>query len=102
MYRLIITELANQDLDEIVTYIIVELTNEIAAGNFLDEVERCYAFLKSNPRIYGTCINKRLEMEGYRRAFIKNYLLVFKIDEATKTVTIMRFFNSAQDYLNMI
>lgn len=102
MYRLIITELANQDLDEIISYILHELSNEIAVGSFLDEVEKCYDFLKSNPRIYGACANMRLGLEGYRRAPIKNYLLVYKTDEESKTVSVLRFFYGAQDYLNLI
>jgi toxin ParE1/3/4 len=102
MYKLIITELAHQDLDKIVLYIAVELVSPIAAGNFLDEVDKCYCYLKSNPRMNGKCQNKRLEKEGYRRALIKNYLLVYKIDEESKTVSILRFFYGAQDYINLI
>ncbi len=102
MYKLIITELAHQDLDKIVSYIAVELVNPIAAGNFLGEVEKCYAYLKSNPWMYGKCQNKRLEKEGYRRSPIKNYLLVYKIDEESRTVNILRFFYGAQDYINFI
>ncbi|MFZ5986616.1 MAG: type II toxin-antitoxin system RelE/ParE family toxin [Bacillota bacterium] len=102
MYKLVITELAHQDLDKIVSYIAVELVNPIAAGNFLDEVDKCYGHLKSNPWMYGKCQNKRLEKEGYRKAPIKNYLLVYKIDEVSKTVNIMRFFYGAQDYIKLI
>lgn len=102
MYKLTITELAQNDLDEIVKYILVECANKMAAVSFLDEVDKCYSLLQTNPRIYSKCLNKRLEKEGYRRALIKNYLLVYKIDDAAKNVVIMRFFYSAQDYLNLI
>ena len=102
MYKLIITELAHQDLDKIVSYIAVELVNPIAAGNFLDEVDKCYGFLKFNPWMYEKCQNKRLEKEGYRRAPIKNYLVVYKIEEESKTVIILRFFYGAQDYVKLI
>lgn len=39
MYKLVITHLANHDLDSIVRYIAVELANPAAAGSFLVEVE---------------------------------------------------------------
>lgn len=42
MYKLLITELAHQDLDSIVSYIAVQLTNPKAAGDFLDEVTALY------------------------------------------------------------
>jgi len=42
MYRLVVSELAHRDLDNIVSYIAIQLANPIAAANFLDEVEKCY------------------------------------------------------------
>lgn len=42
MYRLIVSELAHQDLDNIVSYIVVQLANSTAASDFLDEVDKCY------------------------------------------------------------
>ena len=49
MYKLVVSELAHRDLDNIVSYIAVQLANPIAATHFLDEVEKCYGYLKSNP-----------------------------------------------------
>ncbi len=102
MYKLLITELAHQDLDSIVSYIAVQLTNPKAAGDFLDEVTACYGFLKSNPMMYERCQDRRLGEEGYRKAVIKNYVLVYKVNEASQTVSIMRFFYGAQDYTKLI
>lgn len=91
MYRLVVSELAHRDLDNIVAYIAGELANPVAAANFLDEVGKCYDYLKNNPFMYERCHDVRLEKEGYRKAAIKNYLLVYKVDEAAKTVIIHRF-----------
>lgn len=102
MYRLVITELAHEDLDNIVSYIAVQLDNPMAAANFLDEVERCYDFLKSNPLMFERCQDVRLETEGYRKATINNYVLVYKVDETAKTVVIYRFFYGAQNYILLI
>lgn len=102
MYKLVITELAHQDLDRIVSYIVVQLSNSKAAADFLDEVTACYGFLKSTPMMYERCQDRRLGEEGYRKAVIKNYVLVYKISEESKTVSIMRFFYGAQDYTKLI
>lgn len=99
---MLVSELAHRDLDNIISYIAVQLANPKAAGDFLDELEKCYGYLKSNPMMYAKCQNKRLEKEGYRRVLIKNYVLVYKINEASKTVSILRFFYSAQDYVKLI
>jgi plasmid stabilization system protein ParE len=98
MFNLLVTELAHQDLNHIISYIAVKLSNPKAAGAFLDEVATCYSFLKSSPLMYAGCLDERLGKAGYRKAIIKNYVLVFKVDEVSRIVTVMRFFYSAQDY----
>jgi|BioPla2DNA2_1021312.scaffolds.fasta_scaffold36976_2 toxin ParE1/3/4 len=102
MYKLNISELAHHDLDRIVSYITVNLASPMAATNFLDQVEKCYDYLKDNPYMYAKCQNNRLEKEGYRKIPIKNYLLVYKVVEEDRTVNILRFFYGAQDYFKLI
>lgn len=102
MYKLIVSELAHQDLDNIVSYIAIQLANPAAASSFLDEIEKCYGYLKSNPMMYSKCYDNRLEKEGYRKVVIKNYIVVYKVDEDAKIVSILRFFYGAQDYAKLI
>jgi toxin ParE1/3/4 len=102
MYKLSVTELAHQDFDNIIAYIAVQLSNPKAAGIFIDEVTTCYGFLKNNPMMYEQCQDRRLGQDGYRKAVIKNYVLVYKVNEASQTVNIMRFFYGAQDYTKLI
>jgi len=102
MYRLVVSELAHKDLDNIVLYIAVQLANPIAAANFLNEVEKCYGYLKCNPLMYERCHDIRLEKEAYHKATIKNYVLVYKVDESSEVVIIYRFFYGAQDYVKLI
>lgn len=52
--------------------------------------------------MYVKCQDMRLEKEGYRKVLIKNYVLVYKINEDSKTVNILRFFYGAQDYVKLI
>lgn len=102
MYSLVVSELAHRDLDNIVSYIAVQLANHAAVANLLDEVAKCYDQLKNNPLIYERCCDARLEKEGYRRVAINNYVLVYKINEASKTVVIHRISYGAQDYVKLI
>lgn len=98
MFKLFVSELAHQDLDSIVAHIALQLCNPSAAQNFLDEVEKCYEHLKSNPFMYAKCRDKHLEVEGYRKAIINNYILIFKVDETSSTVNGLRVFYGARDY----
>lgn len=102
MYKLIITELADNDLAKIIEYISVDLANPSAATEFLTEVIKCYEYLKNNPYIYAVAEDHRLSKEGYRKVLIKNYIVVFKVDEETKTTTVYRFFYAARDYFKYL
>ena len=102
MYKLVVSELAHEDLYRIISYIKNTLCAPQAATRFTDQVEQCYKHLKSNPLIYALCSDERLEKEGYRRAVINNYIIVFKVDEKTRVVSIYRFFYGAEDYPNKI
>ena len=64
MYKLLITESAEQDLDGIAEYIAVKLANPPAAGTFLDNVEACYGSLRRTPRMFSECKDKYLNGRG--------------------------------------
>ena len=102
MYDLKITELAQSDLDGIVGYIALQLDSPAAAIAFLDEVEKCYSNLRSNPFIYAKSGDARLQKEGYRKALIKNYILMFKVNEDENAVVIYRVFYGARDYFKLL
>jgi len=101
-YRLEVTDLAHSDLAEIVQYIAQELANPIAAGNLLTEIEKCYAHLVQSPFLYEACRDTRLAKMGYRRAVVQNYLLIYRVDEAEKTVYVLRFFYGRRDYEKLL
>jgi len=92
MYRVDVSVRAEQDLDRIVSYIAVKLDATKAASDFIDAVYDCYDILENNPYLYEKCRDVKLLNEDYRRAVVKNYVLVYKVDEETKTVIVHRFF----------
>ena len=102
MYKRVVSELAHDDLRSIISYIKDTLYAPDAAANFADEVQQCYTRLSRNPLMYALCNDERLAKEGYRKALIKSYVLVFKVDEAKKLVNIYRFFYGAEDYPSKI
>lgn len=101
-YKVMETELALQDLDHILAYIALTLCNPSAAASFADEVEKCYSILEKMPLTAALCREPRLRALGYRKAVIKNYVMVYKVDKAKKTVIILRFFYGRQNYETLI
>ena len=80
-YKIVLTELAAGDLDSITEYIAGRLANPPAAAAFLDAVAECL---------------------GYRRAVIKNYVMIYRVTEPKKTVYVLRFFYGARNYEKLL
>jgi addiction module RelE/StbE family toxin len=102
MYRVDASDRAEEDLERIVEYISQKLSAPQAASNFLDEVYLCYDNLEENPYMYEECRDARLKIEGYRRAVINNYIMVYKVYKDNKSVIIHGFFHGRQDYAMLI
>ena len=101
-YKIIETALAGQDLDSILSYIALSLGNLSAATAFADAVEECYSELEKMPLMFAFCDDPRLRALGYHKAVIKNYVMVYKVDEAAKAVIVLRFFYGRQNYEKLI
>ena len=101
-YRLIVSKEAHKDIDDIVHYIAGELSNPGAAAGFLDDIERSYRAVVNNPRMYSLCNDGRLHKDGYRKIVIKNYLILFRIDDEEKTVLVSRIIYGGRNYTEFI
>jgi plasmid stabilization system protein ParE len=101
-YDLIITKAAQSQIDDILSYISQKLDNPSAAKDFLNAIEDCYSYLTFNPFIYPECDNDGLKSQKLRKAIIKNYVMLFKVDKSKKIVYIMYFFFGRQDYMKLI
>lgn len=101
-YKLIVSKEAHKDIDDIVHYIAVELVNPAAAAGFLEDVEKSYHTVVNNPRMYSLCQDARLSREGYRKIVIKNYLILYRIDDEAQAVFIVRILYSGRYYAELI
>lgn len=97
-YKILTTVYSEQDLDSILGYMIRELHAPQAAADFADAVDACYVRLSEMPALYELCRNPRLASQGFRRAVIKHYVMIYEIDEQEKAVLIHRFFYGSQEY----
>ena len=101
-YKIVKTDAFQRDLDAVIRYIAVSLENRIAAVSLLDAIEDSYEGLERMPLMYETCHDPYLKELGYRKAVIRNYILIYKVNSETKTVYIMRLFHGRQDYGKLI
>jgi Plasmid stabilization system protein len=101
-YNLKITHRAEQDIDAILTYIMIDLQNTEAALHLADEVEKRYNLLIENPYLYEECQQPLLRQMHYRKIVIGSYLLIYRINKDTDTVYIERFFSEMQNYASKL
>ena len=97
-YKLIITERAEELIDNLIYYLLFELKNEQAATHLLNELENVYDRLEYNPWQFPLSHDRHLAVKGYREAIIPkmNYTIVF--DVIDNIVYIMGIFHQLEDY----
>ena len=102
MYKVTISNAAEGDLDEIISYIATVLANPQAAASLADKIAACCDDLSRTPYMYSQCQSLRLQALGYRRVSIQNYIMVYRVDEERKTVYVLRFFYGPSDYERLL
>lgn len=87
-YRL--TNRAEFDLDEIVSYIAIELANPQAASNFVDvlqnNIEEARAFPESGSLVH----NEFLQVKNVRKKLVGNYIMYYLPDTGERIIYILR------------
>ncbi len=101
-YKVVQTDLFQQDLEGVIRYIALALDNKSAATALLDAMDQCFDDLGRTPLMYEVCRDLHLRELGYRRAVIRSYIMVYKVDDAARQVTVLRLFHGKQDYENLI
>ena len=88
-YKVIISPRAYQNIDDIYEYIANSLFDAQAAMNFVDKLEEAILSLeimtqRFSKRQVGAYTNK-----GYRQLFVKNFTVIYRIEETSKKVFII-------------
>ena len=100
--KIYISNSAKSDLRLILDYISGELENPKAANDLMNKIEKCISQLKENPLMYTFIDDKKLANLGYRKAVVNNYIMIYRYNESTQVVQIMRFFYGSRNYFEYI
>lgn len=101
-YKVLVTEKASEDLDGIVGYLAWELAKPQAALLLPDEIDAVYSRLAEIPLLYSLCVQPLLSRMGWRKAVVRGYLMLYKVDEKEKTVFVERFFSDLEVYIQKV
>ena len=98
VYNLIVSEHAEELLDNLLRYLLYKLKNEQAALHLMDSIEKIYSRLECDPYQFLECLDQYLKAKKYREAVISgmNYVIIFQIVD--NEVHIMGIFHQLENY----
>lgn len=93
-YKLVISEHADELLDNLVYYLLYRLKSEQAARHLLDGIDGIYDRLETNPFQFPLSRDAYLANKGYHEAVVPqmDYIVIFDVRE--DTVKVVGFFSS--------
>ena len=89
-YQYNFTKKAETDLDEILSYISIELSNPDAAASFLKHLLAVIASICSVPKIGRIVDNEFLPNREIRKSLVGNYVLYYLPDIKEKRIYVLR------------
>ena len=78
-YKITYLPLFYNDLDRITDYIKYQLGNDIAADNFVDELEKEIKQRLYNPESYEKYTSTSIRKNTYYRIYVKNYTVFYTV-----------------------
>jgi len=101
-YRVDVSEPAENDLRDIVRYIVAQLSAPVSALHMLELLEETMAGLSDMPQRCPLVADERLSQMGYRKLNVKNYIVFFSVDEKNKVVDVERILYGRRDWLRIL
>ena len=101
-YNLIISDSAQNEIENAVDYVAIKLNNPGAAESILADIKDIYNEIQYMPESLPLCSAPLLFRNEFRKALLKkhNYVFIFRIDG--ETVKIYGFFHTLENYIEKI
>ena len=98
VYKLIVTEHADELLDNLVHHLLERLKNAQAARHLLDGIENVYERLEENPLQFPLSRDAYLASKGYHEAIVPQmeYIVIFSIK--ADIVYVVGIFHQLENY----
>ena len=96
-YQYNFTKKVETDLDEILSYISIELSNPDAAASFLKDLQTVLTSICSVPKIGRIVENEFLPDKEIRKSLVGNYVLYYLPDTEEKSIYVLRILYSRRN-----
>lgn len=97
-YKIIFSPDFEIEIEKTFTYISKNLHSPIAASELMGEINKRISFVKENPFMYPLCPDW-LSTAGLRKITVKNYIVVYSVDEDEQIVNFLNIFYGRRNYI---
>ena len=97
-YKLVISEYADELLNNLIYYLIYRLKNEQAAKHLLDGIDSIYDRLETNPFQFPLSRDAYLANKGYHEAVVPQMDYVVIFDVRVEVVNVVGVFHQLENY----
>ena len=102
-YKVILSNAADNDLNEIFSYIAETRNSEEPAKNLMLEIHKMILSLDEMPQRFSFSLDVSLAQKGYRRVLVKKkYVILYLTDEENRIVNIARVVHGSTDYARYV
>jgi plasmid stabilization system protein ParE len=91
------TEKAIAELDSIISYMAMELSNPVAAKAFVDKLQGTIDIIRTFPKSGAVVANEFLPDMDIRKMVVDSYLLYYTMNEGENTIFILRIIYGCRD-----
>ena len=98
-YSIHITPRAEYQLENLVSYLLVQFQSKQGASHLLDSIDHIYARMEENPFQFPESDDEYLKSKRYREAKLTGmkYKIIFKVED--QDVYILGIFHDGENYL---
>lgn len=101
-YKILRTDKAEEQLREIIFYIVADSGDADIALGYLDKIETAINRLQEFPESGSIPKYSILKKQGYRVVIVERHLVFYNINEVDKTVIIYAIVDGRREYRNLI
>lgn len=101
-YKVLRTDKAEEQLRNIIFYIVGDSGSVDIALGYLEKLEKAIMNLEISPYIGVKPRYSILRKQGYLVLIVEKHLVFYKVDEEKKTVTIYSIMDGRREYKNLI
>jgi addiction module RelE/StbE family toxin len=101
-YRLVITELAEEDLRDIANYIANELLEPTTARKMITRIAEAIFQLEQMPFRNGLVRDEQLAAKGIRYLLVHPYIVFYVISDNEETVSIIRILYGKRQWSSLL